>query len=91
MVQAPAPSQVVVGVKVFSSALHDAAMHTWLVPTLRQAPLPSQVPSLPHGLVAVSSAHVSCGSLPTLTGPQVPSSRPVSASKGEKPLLCASC
>jgi len=57
IVQAPLPSQVVVGVKVLPSLLQDAALQVWLAPTLRQAPLPSQVPSLPHWLVAVSSVH----------------------------------
>jgi hypothetical protein len=77
VVQAPLPSQFVPSVKVFPSALHDPVVQTWLLPTLLQAPLPSQLPSFPHWLVLVSSAHVSWGSLPTLTGPQLPSSRPV--------------
>jgi hypothetical protein len=44
---------VAAGVKI--PPLHAAFVHTWLVLTLRHAPAPSQVPSLPHGLVAVSS------------------------------------
>jgi len=46
--QDPLPSQVAAGVNVFPSLLHDAGVHTWLLLTLRQAPLPSQVPSFPH-------------------------------------------
>lgn len=56
VVQAPMPSQVVTGVKVLPSLLQLAFVQTWLELTLRQAPLPSQVPSLPHWLLAVSSA-----------------------------------
>ena len=55
-VQAPMPSQVVAGVKVLLSLLQLAFAQTWLELTLRHAPLPSQVPSLPHWLLAVSSA-----------------------------------
>jgi hypothetical protein len=51
----PFPLQVAIGVKV-PSALQLALAHTRLVPTLRHAPSPSQVPSLPHGLLAVSSS-----------------------------------
>ena len=60
--QAPAPSQVAAGVNVCLSALQEAGVQILLLLTLRQAPVPSQVPSLPHGLVAVSSVQVSCGS-----------------------------
>jgi len=45
-------------VNVCLSALHEAGVQILLLLTLRQAPAPSQVPSLPHGLVAVSSVHV---------------------------------
>jgi hypothetical protein len=45
--------------KLLPSVLQVAFLQTWLAPTLRQAPLPSQVPSLPHSSVAVSSEQVS--------------------------------
>ena len=78
VVQAPLPSQVVDAVKVLPSVLHNAGVHTWLLLTLWQAPLPSQVPSVPHWLVAVALVQKLCAFLPTLTGAHVPSSTPVS-------------
>jgi hypothetical protein len=45
--------------------------------TLRHPPLPSHVPSLPQGLLPVSSAQAKCGSRPLFTGLQVPSGFPV--------------
>lgn len=75
--QAPTPSQLDAEVNVVP--LHDAGAHWWLVPTLRQAPLPSQVPSFPHGLVAVSSTQLLWGSSPLEAGAQVPSDLPVNA------------
>jgi hypothetical protein len=58
--------------------LHAAALHTWLLLTLRHAPAPSQVPSFPHWLVAVSSMQVLWGFRPASAGAQVPSLFPVS-------------
>jgi hypothetical protein len=46
VLHAPLPSQAEMGVK--AAPLHEAVVHTWSVPTLRQAPTPSHVPSLPH-------------------------------------------
>ncbi len=74
---APWPLQVTSGVNV--APLHTPGVHTWLALTLRQVPEPSQVPSFPHSLLAVWSAHASCGSLPLSTGAHVPSVWPVSA------------
>jgi hypothetical protein len=82
--QTPLPSQLDAGVNVVPSLLHEAGPHSWPAPTLRHAPLPSHVPSLPHGLAgvaAVSSAHASWGSVPLATGAQVPSSPPVMAAE----------
>jgi hypothetical protein len=67
------------GVKL--APLHEAALHTWLLPTLRQAPAPSHIPSVPHSLVAVTSSHWLCGSWPSSTGAHVPSLLPVSAAE----------
>jgi hypothetical protein len=75
--QAPSPSQVETGVKV--PAVHEAEVHTWLVLTFRQAPAPSQVPSLPHCLVGVSSTQDLWGFCPVITGAHVPSALPVMA------------
>jgi hypothetical protein len=61
------------------SLLHEAWVQVWLVLTLRQEPLPSQVPSLPHWLLAVSSAQVSWGSCPVSAGAHVPFGFPVKA------------
>ena len=61
------------------SVLHVASPHCLPAPDLRHAPLPSQVPSLPHGLVAVSSVHAWWAVLPFATGAHVPSAWPVSA------------
>jgi hypothetical protein len=73
------PSHVVAGVNVLPSLLQLATTQMWLDPTLRQAPLPSHVPSLPHSLVAVSSTHALCATLPLNTGVQRPSELPVRA------------
>ena len=54
-------------------------MQTTLVLALRQAPAPSQVPSLPHFLVVVSSLQKLWAFLPLMTGAQVPEGWPVSA------------
>jgi hypothetical protein len=56
---------------VYSPALQDAGLHTWSVPVIRHAPAPSQVPSLPHSLLA-STAQLSCGSVPAFTALQMP-------------------
>jgi hypothetical protein len=54
-------------------------VQTTLVLALRQAPAPSQVPSLPHFLVVVSSLQKLWAFLPLMTGAQVPEGWPVSA------------
>jgi len=53
--QLPFPSQVATGLKILP--VHEAAPQTWLALTLRHAPAPSQAPSVPHSLLAVTSAH----------------------------------
>jgi hypothetical protein len=57
--------------------LQTAVLQACPLLTLPHAPAPSQLPSLPHGLVAVSSLQASCGSLPSSTGAHVPSAFPV--------------
>jgi hypothetical protein len=54
--QLPVPVQVRVGWNCVPE--HVAAMQTWLVPNLRQAPAPSHMPSFPHcsGVVAAQSS-----------------------------------
>jgi len=51
--QVPFPSQVRAAVAV--AALHVAGAHTVLVPYLRQAPEPSQVPSVPQAVTETES------------------------------------
>jgi hypothetical protein len=58
--------------------LQDAATQTVPELTLRHAPAPSHMPSLPHALLALSSAQALWGSELTSTGLQVPSATPVS-------------
>lgn len=53
--QVPFPSQVVSLLSVEDPAGHEAARHTVLGPHLRQAPMPLQVPSLPHVLCACAA------------------------------------
>jgi hypothetical protein len=76
-VHCPVPLQKEAGVN--EEPLHAAGVHWWLVPTFRQLPFPSQLPSLPHWLVLVSSLQVACGFLPANTGAQLPSAWPVSS------------
>jgi hypothetical protein len=82
--QVPFPSHLGAGVKVAPSVLQEAEPHSWPEPTFRQAPLPSHVPSLPHGfagVAAVSSTQASWGSVPAATGAHVPSTPPVLAAE----------
>ena len=51
--------------------LHDGSLQTIPVGYLRQAPLPSQVPSKPQ-LALPSSGHSSRGSVPTAASMHVP-------------------
>jgi len=70
--QTPAPSQVRADNAVVEF-MHAAAPHTVVVPYLRHAPAPSQVPSLPHvEAAAIGHWEATSGALPAAIGEQVP-------------------
>jgi hypothetical protein len=56
---------------VIVAPTHDGCLHTKPTGYFRQAPAPSQAPSLPHEAIP-SSSHSFRGSLPTSAGRQVP-------------------
>jgi len=63
---------------VKTALAHEPSLHTVPTAYLRHAPTPSQTPSLPQ-LAEPWSAHSPSGSLPVVTGAQVPSFPPVNS------------